>query len=142
MTDNTKRLTEANSAARASFAALNEHAVVQRDNALTASENYEKQIQELRMSQQEMKDELRMKHNAYISEFRTRLNYEEAMGRIIDALQERCRDSQLVEDILQITDELEEQKHEGEEEDVLDVSVRGKTNEQSNIVGRLTSFFS
>lgn len=142
MTDNTKRLTEANSAARASFAALNEHAVAQRDNAIAASEDYEKQIQELKMACQEMKDELQMKHNAYISEFRSRLNYEEAMSRIIDTLQERCRDSRLVEDILQITDELEEQKHKGEEEGVLEALVPEKSNEQSNMVGRLTSFFS
>lgn len=146
MNDNTKRLTEANSAARASFAALNEHTLAQRDNAAAAAENYERQIQDLKISQQEMRDELQMKNNAYISEFRNRLNYEEAMSRIIDTLQERCRDSRLVEDILQITDEVEEKKNEEEEEEVeesaLELSSPETINEPSTMVGRLTSFFS
>jgi len=138
--ESTKRLMGANAAAKASFSALNDHAIAQRDNALVVSTGYQQQIQELLITQQEMRDELQMKQTAYINEFHARLRYEDAMSKIVDIIQDRCRDSRLVEDILQITDEVEE--HKDSEETVNILGSSESSHRGASMVGRLTSLFS
>ncbi len=58
----------------------------------------------------ELKEELKMKHGSYIGEVQSRLQYQKTMAKIVDAVQARCRDHQLVEDILSMIDECEGQK--------------------------------
>lgn len=108
--ENNQRLMDANASAGASFAALNQHAKqLSKTNAKlkTDSSRYRQQCHNLQMSQVELKEELKMKQGTYIAEVHSRLQYQKTMTTIVDAIQERCKDHKLVEDILTMSDECE-----------------------------------
>mmetsp|Transcript_14165 Transcript_14165/g.20880 ORF Transcript_14165/g.20880 Transcript_14165/m.20880 type:complete len:1338 (+) Transcript_14165:175-4188(+) len=108
--ENNQRLMDANASAGASFAALNQHAK-QLNKALTVSKaevaTSKQQVHKLNLAQVELKEELKMKTGTYIAEVHSRLQYQKTMGRIVDTIQERCRDSRLIEDVLAMSDECE-----------------------------------
>lgn len=108
--ENNQRLMDANASAGASFAALNQHAKqLNKTNAKLMNEvtQYKQQIQRVNLLQVEVKEELKMKQATYIAEVHSRLQYQKTMGKIVDIVQERCRDSRLVEDVLTLSDECE-----------------------------------
>mmetsp|Transcript_25821 Transcript_25821/g.32537 ORF Transcript_25821/g.32537 Transcript_25821/m.32537 type:complete len:511 (-) Transcript_25821:232-1764(-) len=108
--ENNQRLMDANASAGASFAALNQHAKqLSKTNAKLKADStrYRQQCHSLQMSQVELKEELKMKQGTYIAEVHSRLQYQKTMSHIVDAIQERCEDHRLVEDILTMSDECE-----------------------------------
>jgi len=135
----TQRLLEANAAAESSFVTLNEKAKKQRRKSDAENSDYAIQIQELKMVQENMRDEVRMKQAAYIEEVRSRLQYQESMGKVVDLLQQRCRDSRLVEDVLQITDEAE---HHEDDAPPKPSPATPDSSLNDSMVGRFTSLFS
>ena len=105
--ENNQRLMDANASAGASFAALNQHA----KQLAKSNERYKGevhsckgQIQQLSLTQVELKEELKMKQATYIAEVHSRLQYQKALSRIMDITQQRCGDDRLVEDILRVAD--------------------------------------
>merc|ERR1719469_1229904 len=48
-----------------------------------------------------------MKQATYIAEVHSRLRYQKSMNRIVDIIQERCRDDLLLEDIITVSDDCE-----------------------------------
>ena len=108
--ENNQRLMDANASAGASFAALNQHAKqLSKTNAKLKTDvsKYRQQSHSLQMAQVELKEELKMKQGTYIAEVHSRLQYQKTMSGIVDAIQERCKDHKLVEDILTLSDECE-----------------------------------
>lgn len=108
--DNNQRLMDANASAGASFAALNQHAKqLSKANAkLTADvTKYKQQNQKVNLVNVELKEELKMKQATYIAEVHSRLQYQKTLTKIVDTVQERCRDSRLVEDVLSLADDCE-----------------------------------
>lgn len=106
--ENNQRLMDANASAGASFSALNQHAKqLNKKNAKLQGEidKYKQQNHELNLAQVELKEELKMKQGTYIAEVHSRLQYQKTMGSIVDIVQERCRDTRLVEDVLAMSDE-------------------------------------
>ena len=94
--ENNQRLMEANASAGESFAALNEHA--KQLNATNAKliknvEAYKKQLEKL-------KDDLKTRQAYYLAEAEARLAYQKTMAQIVGAVQDKCRDPQLVEDVV------------------------------------------
>lgn len=107
MKENNQRLMDANASAGASFAALNQHTkqLVRANEKLSYDLNaYKAQIQKLSVTQVELKEELRMKQATYVTEVHSRLQYQKALAHIINLVQDRCRDTRLVEDILRVAD--------------------------------------
>merc|ERR1712038_133035 len=108
--ENNQRLMDANASAGASFAALNQHAKqLSKTNAKLKADTtrYRQQCHSQQMSLVELKEELKMKQGTYIAEVHSRLQYQKTMSHIVDAIQERCADHHLVEDILTMSDECE-----------------------------------
>mmetsp|Transcript_4568 Transcript_4568/g.5947 ORF Transcript_4568/g.5947 Transcript_4568/m.5947 type:complete len:1238 (+) Transcript_4568:41-3754(+) len=108
--ENNQRLMDANASAGASFAALNQHAKqLSKTNVKSKADvtKYKQQCHNLQMAQVELKEELKMKQGTYIAEVHSRLQYQKTMAQIVDAIQERCKDHRLVEDILTLSDECE-----------------------------------
>ncbi len=108
--DNNQRLMDANASAGASFAALNQHAKqLSKQNAQLVNDvqNYKGQVQKLNILQVEAKEELRLKSATYVAEVQSRLQYQKALQKITDIIQENCRDHRLVENILTIADEVD-----------------------------------
>lgn len=108
--ENNQRLMDANASAGASFAALNQHAKqLSKTNAKLKADatRYRQQCHGLQLAQVELKEELKMKQGTYIAEVHSRLQYQKTMSHIVDAIQERCKDNRLVEDILTMSDECE-----------------------------------
>merc|ERR1712232_856833 len=65
------------------------------------------QVQKLNILQFELKEELRLKAATYGAEVQTRLEYQRALDKITNTIQEKCRDHRLVERVLTIADEVE-----------------------------------
>ena len=108
--DNNQRLMDANASAGASFAALNQHAKqLSKQNAQLANDvqNYKGQVQKLNILQVEAKEELRLKSATYVAEVQSRLQYQKALQKITDVVQENCRDHRLVENVLTVADEVD-----------------------------------
>lgn len=108
--ENNQRLMDANASAGASFAALNQHAKqLSKTNSKLMADlaKFKQQVTKLNLAQVELKEELKMKQATYIAEVHSRLQYQRTMARIVDTIQERCRDSRLVEDVLQMSDDCE-----------------------------------
>lgn len=108
--DNNQRLMDANASAGASFAALNQHAKqLSKQNAQLVNEvqSYKGQVQKLNILQAESKEELRLKSATYVAEVQSRLQYQKALQKITDIVQESCRDHRLVERVLTLADEVE-----------------------------------
>lgn len=94
--ENNQRLMEANASAGESFSALNEHA--KQLNATNAKliknvEAYKKQLEKL-------KDDLKTRQAYYLAEAEARLAYQKTMAQIVGTIQDKCRDAQLVEDVV------------------------------------------
>lgn len=108
--ENNQRLMDANASAGASFSALNQHAKhLNKQNAKISADvlKYKQQIQNTNLAQVEIKEELTMKQATYIAEVHSRLQYQKTLAKIVDLIQEKCRDTRLVEDILAMSDECE-----------------------------------
>ena len=108
--ENNQRLMDANASAGASFSALNQHAKqMSKTNTKLKSDvlKYKKQVHSLTMSQVELKEELKMKQGTYIAEVHSRLQYQKTMMKIVDTIQDRCREHKLVEKVLAMSDECE-----------------------------------
>ena len=110
--ENNQRLMDANASAGASFAALNQHAKqLNKTNAKLMAEvsNYKQQLQKMNIVNLEIKEELKMKQATYVAEVHSRLQYQKTMARIVQMVEDRCRDSRLVEDVLAESDECEDE---------------------------------
>ena len=145
VSENTQRLIEANSIAQESFSSLNETSKEGRLQAQASLAGYKQQIHDLKHTQEEMNDLIKMKQAAYISEVRSKKLVEAGMSRIVDLIQAKCRDSRLVEAVLHISDEVEEQQHMDPEEALdapLSEPILNETRQNDSMVGRITSFFS
>lgn len=108
--DNNQRLMDANASAGASFAALNQHAKqLSKHNAQLVNEVQacKGQVHRLNILQVELKEELKLKTATYVAEVQSRLQYQKALQKITDVVQESCRDHRLVERVLTIADEVE-----------------------------------
>ncbi|GAX22532.1 hypothetical protein FisN_14Hh155 [Fistulifera solaris] len=105
--ENNQRLMDANASAGASFSALNQHTkqLSKANEKLTAElAAYKKQAQKLGVIQVELKEELKMKQATYVAEVHSRLQYQKALQKIVDLVEQRCRDPRLAEDILRVAD--------------------------------------
>jgi myosin heavy subunit len=94
--ENNQRLMEANASAGQSFTALNDHA--KQLNATNAKliksvDSYKQQLEKL-------KDDLKTRQAYYLAEAEARLAYQKTMAQIVGAVQDKCRDAQLVEDVV------------------------------------------
>ena len=108
--DNNQRLMDANASAGASFAALNQHAKQlsrAKDKMGADLNSYKTQVQKLSVTQVELREELKMKQATYVAEVHSRLQYQQALSKIVDMTQERCHDGSLVRDILGVADACE-----------------------------------
>jgi len=108
--DNNQRLMDANASAGASFAALNQHA----KHLTKVNENLTQEVFQIRqgaqktaVAQTELKEELKMKHATYVAEIHSRIQYQKAMNKVVEMVEQRCRDTRLVEDVLMVADECE-----------------------------------
>merc|ERR1711935_238225 len=70
-------------------------------------QNYKGQIHKLNILQVEAKEELRLKSATYVAEVQSRLQYQKALQKITDVVQENCRDHRLVENVLTVADEVD-----------------------------------
>lgn len=118
---NNQRLMDANGSLGSTFDTVNKHAKQvskansklkqdlqkTKDKMFAERAEYNAQIEALKMSQLESKEELKMKHGTYIAEVHSRLHYQKVLANIVDKIQERCRDHRLVEEILAMGDECE-----------------------------------
>lgn len=94
--ENNTRLMEANESAGASFTALNDHAKqlnVTNAKLIKNVEAYKAQLGKL-------KDDLKTRQAFYLAEAEARLAYQKTMAQIVGAVQDKCRDAQLVEDVV------------------------------------------
>jgi myosin-5 len=94
--ENNARLMEANASAGASFSALNDHAKqLNLTNAklIRNVEAYKGQLEKL-------KDDLKTRQAYYLAEAEARLAYQKTMAQIVGSIQDKCRDAQLVEDVV------------------------------------------
>lgn len=94
--ENNQRLMEANASAGASFTALNDHAKqlnVTNAKLIKNVEAYKGQLEKL-------KDDLKTRQAYYLAEAEARLAYQKTMAQIVGAIQDKCRDAQLVEDVV------------------------------------------
>lgn len=110
--DNNQRLMDANASAGASFAALNQHTkhLSKANDKLTKEvTGYRHQVQKLNVTQVELKEELKMKQATYVAEVQSRLQFQKALAAVVDMVQERCRDTRLVENVLRVADACEEE---------------------------------
>lgn len=94
--ENNQRLMEANASAGQSFQALNDHA--KQLNSTNAKlikniEGYKAQLEKL-------KEDLKTRQAYYLAEAEARLAYQKTMAQIVGTIQDKCRDAQLVEDVV------------------------------------------
>jgi len=146
--DNNQRLMDANASAGASFAALNQHAKqLSKQNAKLVNDvqNYKGQVQKLNILQVEAKEELRLKSATYVAEVQSRLQYQKALQKITDIVQENCRDHRLVEHVLTVADEVDMDFIPGSHErpfDPNEIDDMGEIGNDSRRSGLLGYFFS
>jgi len=94
--ENNQRLMEANASAGASFTALNDHAKqlnVTNAKLIKNVETYKQQLEKL-------KEDLKTRQAYYLAEAEARLAYQKTMAQIVGAIQDKCRDAQLTEDVV------------------------------------------
>ena len=136
---------DANASAGASFAALNQHAKqLSKKNAKIEADvsRYKQQAHALHLAQIESKEELKMKQGTYIAEVHSRLQYQKTMQKMVDVIQERCRDHRLVEDILAMSDECESEYMSGPTGVDFTPTKTASSRPGSSISSRFRSFFS
>lgn len=103
-----QRLQDANSTAGNQFSLLNQHAKSLNETTSKQAEDLTKcrqQIQQLSIGNVELKEELKMKQATYVAEVQSRLHQQKMLSKVIDKLQEKCRDARLVEEILTLLDD-------------------------------------
>uniref|UniRef100_A0A6U5LFN6 Uncharacterized protein n=1 Tax=Corethron hystrix TaxID=216773 RepID=A0A6U5LFN6_9STRA len=108
MKDTNTRLHEVNASAGASFAALNQHykQMAKHNAKLTqAVQDSKKNAAALQINNHELKEELRMKQDTYITEVTTRLNYQRVMGRMVDFICQESSDEYVVDEIMALQEE-------------------------------------
>ena len=145
--DNNQRLMDANASAGASFAALNQHAKqLSKQNAKMVNDvqNYRSQVHKLNILQVEVKEELRLKSATYVAEVQSRLQYQKALQKITDIVQENCRDHKLIEKVLTVADEVDMDFIPGSHEHPFDASEINEVDESANDSRRgiMSYFFS
>ena len=138
---------DANASAGASFAALNQHAKqLSKQNAKMVNDvqNYRSQVHKLNILQVEVKEELRLKSATYVAEVQSRLQYQKALQKITDIVQENCRDHKLIEKVLTVADEVDMDFIPGSHEHPFDASEINEVDESANDSRRgiLSYFFS
>lgn len=142
--ENNQRLMDANASAGASFASLNQHAkTLSKENAKLKSDvtKYKDLSHQLQLSQVELKEELKMKQGTYIAEVHSRLQYQKTMMKIVDMIQDRCKDHRLVEDILHMSDDCESDYMTGPTGvDLTPVKRAQSRTGQESLTGKLKSF--
>jgi len=94
--ENNQRLMEANASAGQSFTALNDHA--KQLNATNAK--LIKNVDSYKTQLEKLKDDLKTRQAYYLAEAEARLSYQKTMAQIVGAVQDKCRDAQLVEDVV------------------------------------------
>jgi hypothetical protein len=87
---------EANASAGESFSALNEHA--KQLNGTNAK--LIKNVEAYKAQLEKLKDDLKTRQAYYLAEAEARLAYQKTMAQIVGAVQDKCRDPQLVEDVV------------------------------------------
>lgn len=93
---NNKKLNDANAQAAGSFSAMDQNArQLNEANAkiLANLAVYKKQVGTL-------KDELKSRQSYYLAEAEARLVFQKAMSKMVEIIQDRCNDDQLVEDVI------------------------------------------
>jgi myosin V len=94
--ENNQRLMEANASAGQSFTALNDHA--KQLNATNAK--LIKNVDSYKLQLEKLKDDLKTRQAYYLAEAEARLAYQKTMAQIVGSVQDKCRDAQLVEDVV------------------------------------------
>ena len=94
--ENNQRLMEANASAGQSFTALNDHA--KQLNATNAK--LIKNVDSYKVQLEKLKDDLKTRQAYYLAEAEARLAYQKTMAQIVGSVQDKCRDAQLVEDVV------------------------------------------
>mmetsp|Transcript_37818 Transcript_37818/g.55694 ORF Transcript_37818/g.55694 Transcript_37818/m.55694 type:complete len:1372 (+) Transcript_37818:176-4291(+) len=108
--ENNQRLMDSNASAGASFAALNQHAKqLNKTNAKLMSElqGQKQNVNKLELVQMELKEELKMKQSTYIAEVHSRFQYQKTMTKIVEYVEKNCKDKNLVEEVLGMSDDCE-----------------------------------
>ena len=143
---------DANASAGASFAALNQHAKqLNKQNGKLSSEltHCKQLLHKASLTQVEVKEELKMKQATYVAEVHSRLQYQKTMAKIVDTIQARCKDTRLVEEVLQMADDCEEIYMNGPTSLTASASILGSMSPTAadlqdtttSIVSRFKSFF-
>jgi myosin V len=94
--ENNQRLMEANASAGQSFTALNDHA--KQLNATNAK--LIKNVDSYKAQLEKLKEDLKTRQAYYLAEAEARLAYQKTMAQIVGSVQDKCRDAQLVEDVV------------------------------------------
>jgi myosin V len=94
--ENNQRLMEANASAGQSFTALNDHA--KQLNATNAK--LIKNVDSYKVQLEKLKEDLKTRQAYYLAEAEARLAYQKTMAQIVGSVQDKCRDAQLVEDVV------------------------------------------
>lgn len=94
--ENNMRLMEANASAGESFTALNDHA----KNLNATNAKLIKNVDSYKVQLEKLKDDLKTRQAYYLTEAEARLAYQKTMASIVGAIQDKCRDAQLVEDVV------------------------------------------
>ena len=94
--ENNQRLMEANASAGASFTALNDHA----KQLNTTNGKLIKSVEAYKAQLEKLKDDLKMRQAYYLAEAEARLAYQKTMAQIVSSIQDKCRDPQLIEDVV------------------------------------------
>lgn len=132
--ENNSRLMEANESAGASFTALNDHA--KQLNVVNAK--LIKNVEAYKGQLEKLKDDLKTRQAFYLAEAEARLAYQKTMAQIVGAIQDKCRDAQLVEDVVIMALECEAEAK--SERAALEASsTKGRTQQQSSSSSRTPS---
>lgn len=94
--ENNARLMEANASASQAFQELNSRAKELNDKNSDLISNVEDHKKDLNG----LKEDLKLKQKYYLAEAEARLAYQKTMAQIVTSVQDKCRDPQLVEDVV------------------------------------------
>lgn len=94
--DNNARLMEANSSASQSFTSLNDRA---KDLNQTNAQLI-KNVETNKKTLEKLKDDLKTRQSYYLAEAESRLSYQNTMAQIVNSIQDKCRNPQLIEDVV------------------------------------------
>ncbi|GMH97992.1 hypothetical protein TrST_g1244 [Triparma strigata] len=123
--DNNRRLMDANAAAGASFAALNQHSKQLSKN----NGKYQQDLSAAKSREQaratqiiELKEELKMQKATYIAEVHSRLQYSKILSVIARTVEDRSDDAHLVDEVNAIVEDCESSYMTGPNGMTLDIS--------------------